>query len=232
MPSLSGTIDAYCYRNSTNTSVATAAWTSYAKSAASVGVNSNGYICTGIVKFTTPAFKGRCTNLQIKVPFIKGSASSAPTSYTLNYAISSSDANKAAYVTTSAVTTSSDPYQLAKGTVTLSGLTASLQESTCVNLSINAGTSNNISTVKPSTTYYLFFWPTDSTKNKIVQNWWSTSYHTMKVTYEYISGVFMPSAGGTVYAYDVYIADTSGSIVPCDVYIGNTDGKPVLSYIP
>ena len=248
MATVNGTINAVSYRNSTNSSDASVGWLSYSAQNASVGVNQNGYICTLIVKFTTPSFVGNCTELYVKVPFIKGNATTAPTSYSMHYAIASSDANKTAYVTTSAVGSNTDPYQISNGNITLSGLTTSLSENTCAKIYVNSSNSN-ITSIQPNTTYYLYFWPTDSTANKVVQNWWDKNYHTVKVTYSENAGgggdsgdsgdnggdggdsggnndsgsggVYIANSYGVLELYDIYVGDSTGKPVACDVYIYN-----------
>ena len=214
-----GTVDATCGRNGTSTDEAKN-WTSYGKSSVTIGVAYTGSINVALVKFTTPDFTGECTNLYIKLPIIKGSASTAPTSYSMYFAIASSDANKASYAVTKRVDSSVDAYQLANGTVSVTGLTASLSENTCAKMSINASSSNKISSIKPKTTYYLYLWPTDATSNKVVQNWWSTAYQSVVVTYKtHSNGVIIPNSSGTLEKYELYIGDSNGVTVPYDIYV-------------
>lgn len=240
MATVNGTIDAVSYRNSTNSGDASVGWLAYSAQSASVGVNQNGYICTLIVKFTTPSFVGECTELYVKVPFIRGNASTAPTSYSMYYAIASSDANKLAYVTASAVGSNTDPYQISNGNITLSGLTTSLSENTCAQIYINSSNSN-IASIQPNTTYYLYFWPTDSTVNNVVQNWWDTKYHSVIVTYSEntggggdsgvtnASGVYIANSYGVLELYDIYVGDSTGKPVPCNVYV--YDGSKMIECI-
>lgn len=188
---------------------------------------------TVLIKFTTPAFVGTCTNVYLKLPTTKLSANNTTTTLTVNYAIATSDANKSAYAgATTTVSSSSDPYQIASGQTTVPKLSTNVVNSGQFEINAAGG---QISSIKPNTTYYLYLWPSSATSGKAATIYWYTdeAYQTIKVTYEEPdSGVFMKGSDGLVYAYDVYIADASGKIVPCDVYIGDTDGKPALSYIP
>lgn len=159
-------------------------WNGYGTSSQYVGYNSNKYY-TYLLELKTPSFSGVPESLTISVNM----RVSIGTSWTLNYALCTSDANKNNYTKTSDSVT--DETQVDTGTVTVadSWATITIQSSS----------------LKSDTTYYLYLWA-NSTKN-FLATVSTTSNHTVSLGYN--SGLVHIDNGSGFDSYLVYIDNGS-----------------------
>ena len=170
---------------------------------------STGYYYTTMLTFKTPALVCKSSN----ITFHLAMAQMVGTSVTLRYAICTSAANKAKYCNVYGAV--SDTYQVATGTVSVTGLTTAV---TYHDLSINT------TALSGGQTYYLFLWANTNTAAAAViqpQNEYirQDEYvnHTISITsaHSYTSSVV--AATCTTGGYTKYACSICGSS-----YTGNT----------
>lgn len=171
-----------------------------------------GYYYTTMITFKTPALTCKSNNVTFNIAMaqLNGSA------LTLRYAICSSDANKAKYCNVYGAV--SDTYQLATGTVNISGLGTTVSYH---KISVDT------TALSGNTTYYLFLWSNSSRDVNpcatVIQpqgeyiNASSNVNHTITITdgHSYTSKVTSPTC--TTQGYTTYTCSKCGHS-----YTGNT----------
>lgn len=171
-----------------------------------------GYYYTAMITFKTPALTCKSNNVTFNIAMaqLNGSA------LTLRYAICSSDVNKAKYCNVYGAV--SDTYQLATGTVNISGLGTTVSYH---KISVDT------TALSGNTTYYLFLWSNSSRDvnpcGTVIQpqgeyiNASSNVNHTITITdgHNYTSKVTSPTC--TTQGYTTYTCSKCGHS-----YTGNT----------
>lgn len=163
----------------------------YANKSGYAGYSGSSYY-TNAIKFTTPDFVGASESIEIGLIMRTGVGASA----TLRYAVCTSDANKAAYMSTTDDVT--DENQIATGTVTFEDLKSDSQKRT-----FTIATSK----IKPNATYYLFLWASGKTGVSLDKTSGAGGDFTVIVSYN--SGLVYIDNGSALEAYQCYIDNGS-----------------------
>ena len=133
------------------------------------GYNGESYYAY-FLKFTTPAFTGKCASISFNLYMYAGVGSTA----NMRHAICTSDANATKYLNTTAAV--SDAYQVS-GTVGTTAIANMTSDTAVKTITVNTAA------LAPSTTYYLVLWSSDKTGVSIRQVLYTGGNPAVTVTY-------------------------------------------------
>lgn len=142
------------------------------------GRDSTGKYNTTLIKIGTPVLAGTPINTTMRLSATQ--ASGAGATVTLRWALCTSDVNKDLYLNTAAAVT--DPYQMAFGTVTLSGLSSTAKV-----------TAFSMNTFHHGMPFYLYLWAYSTTYGTSVTispaaSQSATLYYTGNIVKLYVDG--------------------------------------------